>query len=543
MHSDVNTQKKIFVNQAGYAPEAVKIAVLPFDCDEFFIQNEKGETCFSGKTRAFGLDENSRDDIWQADFSDWKEPGTYRVVAGGEESVSFTIGENVYLPLMKDITRAFYYLRCGQELLPEHAGEYTHKACHRTLAREWENHEVEKEVFGGWHDAGDYGRYVTAAACALCHLLYAYVLYPDVFANLEMNIPESGCGVPDILSECRYELEWIIKMQREDGGAYHKETTAQHAAFVMPEDDHGQLYLLPVSSMATADLAAVCALAARVYRPFDGAFADKLEKTAAHSYRWLMENPDFIGFRNPEGCGTGGYSERDDYSNRFWAAAEMYALTGDSIYHEHMVKAMNKRFPLSQLGYGDVGGFGILCYLLCGREKDAQLEERFRNAFLGDAQRFEKLMESCGYGAAMAGSDYIWGSNMVLMKHAMTFAIADRLEGGDRYLPAVCRQMDYLMGVNPFGISYVTGNGEHRCNWPHLRPSSCDGIEECIPGMVCGGPNRRPADVDALKLIPEGTPPMKCFADHDGCYSLNEITIYWNSPTVFALACMMSKLK
>ena len=534
---------EIFVNQAGYAVDAVKIAVLPFECEDFILQNEKGETVFSGKTRPFGLDEFSQDNVWQADFSCWKEPGTFRVVADGKKSAAFTIGENVYLPLMKDITRAFYYLRCGQELLPEHAGEYTHKACHRSLAREWENHDVEKEVFGGWHDAGDYGRYVTAAACALCHLLYAYVLYPEVLSGLEMNIPESGSGVPDILSECRYELEWIMKMQREDGGAYHKETTAQHAGFVMPEDDLGQLYLLPVSSMATADLAAICALAARVYRPFDAEFAGKLEKTAFRSYRWLLDNPDFLDFRNPEGCGTGGYYERDDYSNRFWAAAEMYALTGDKTYHEHMVNAMKRRFPLSQLGYGDVGGFGLLCYLLCDREKDAQLVERFRSAFRGDAQRFESLMNQCGYGAAMSGGDYIWGSNMVLMKHAMTFAIADWLDGENRYLPAVCRQMDYLMGVNPLGISYVTGNGEYRCNWPHLRPSSCDGIEECIPGMVCGGPNRRPADPDAQRLVPEGTAPMKCFADYDGCYSLNEITIYWNSPTVFALAYMMSKLK
>jgi len=502
-----NSAKAIFVNQAGYAPDAVKVAVMPFPCEEFRLENLQGEVCFTGKARHFGLDTNSQDEVWQADFTQWNQPGQYRITACGKRSAVFSIGEDVYLPLMKDITRAFYFLRCGQDLLPEHAGEYCHKACHRTRAKEWENHDVEKEVFGGWHDAGDYGRYVTAAACALSHLLYAYILYPEVLSSLEMNIPESGSAVPDILSECRYELEWIIKMQREDGGAYHKETTAQHAPFVMPEDDLGQLYLLPVSSMATADLAAICALASRVYRPFDADFADTLAKTALLSYCWLKKNPDFLDFRNPEGCGTGGYYERDDYSNRFWAAAEMYALTGEKHYHDDMVAAMKKRFPLSQLGYGDVGGFGLMCYIFSDCEKDPQLVERFKDAFRSDAQRFEKLMDDCGYGAAMHAGDYIWGSNMVLMKHAMTFAIADRMDDKDRYLPAVCRQMDYLMGVNPLGISYVTGNGEYRCNAPHLRPSSCDGIDECIPGMVCGGPNRRPADADAVKLIPEVRPP------------------------------------
>ena len=532
---------RIFLNQAGFGPGYTKIAALPFEAENFRLEKLDGTLCMEEKTQHYGLDNCSQDDLWLADFSAWTEPGEYRIVSGDASSAPFVIEEKPYQPLMRDLMRAFYYLRCGQELLPEHAGQYVHKACHTSPALEWVNHDVCKHATGGWHDAGDYGRYVTAGACALAHLLYAFRMFPEVLAPLEMNIPESGNGVPDVLNECRYELEWLVKMQREDGAVYHKETTAQHAPFVMPEEDQAQLYLLPVSSMATADLVAVCALASGIYRPYDAAFADKLLDTALLSYRWLKDNPAFLGFRNPEGCGTGGYGESNDYSNRFWAYAELYALTGEEKYHRDMTDSMDEIFSLVRLGYGEVGGFGLLAYLLCQQPKQQILVDKFKQEFREEAERLQRMADDCGYGAAMKDSDYIWGSNMVLMKHAMTFAIADELDGDDRFLTYARRQIDYLMGMNALGISYVTGNGAYRYNNPHLRPAYADGIEESIPGMVSGGPNRHPADADAEKLIPRGTPPMKCFVDVWGSYSTNEITIYWNSPTVFALAYVMSK--
>ena len=145
------------------------------------------------------------------------------------------------------------------------------------------------------------------------------------------------------------------------------------------------------------------------------------------------------------------------------------------------------------------------------------------------------MADHCGYGCAMEEHDFTWGSNMTLLEHGMIFAISDYLEKRNTYRDYAVMQLDYLLGVNPTGYSHVTGTGEFCCNYPHLRPAHADGIEACIPGMVSGGPNRVPCDPDAERLIPKGTPPMKCYADHVGCYSLNEITIYWNSPAVFLL--------
>lgn len=581
----------IYVNQLGYGLDGEKRAVLSFRAERFQVADEEGKVWYEGETRHFGHDRASGDDVTVADFSDFRREGRYRVVAAGQEaSPFFQIGDGVYDPLLADLMRAYYYLRCGCELKAEHAGKFTHKACHVGTVLRWEDVDgkdigksfgeggkyVTAKAPGGWHDAGDYGRYVTAGACALAHLLFAWQLYPEVFRGRTWNIPESGNGTPDLLNECRVELEWFLKMQREDGGVYHKLTTARHAAFVMPEKDLGQLYFLPVSSMATADHAAICALAARIYLEFDAEFAERLERAARKSYEWLRKNPDFLGFRNPEGCGTGEYGEWSDSSNRFWAAAELYALTGEESYHEDLKKALEKPFPLAALGYGEVGGFGALSYLTSGRKLEEGLRERFLDAFAKEAAIRVRASEECGYGVANAEWEYGWGSNMGVMVRGMIFAIAEYLglekrvqeAAKDAELPPKWRrpgepeepfvqgprerrswtmrdhaatQLDYLLGCNALGISYVTGNGENACRYPHLRPAHADGIEECIPGMVSGGPNRRPADEVGKRLVPPGTPAMKSYLDRYECYSLNEITIYWNSPAVFVTAYLMAK--
>lgn len=525
---------RIFVNQIGYCPDSQKTAVMNFPCENFEIIDRKGTCRYKGKAVRFGFDKNAGDTVYRADFSDFSKKGTYRIVALDETSAEFCITESVYDGVFHDIAKAFYYLRCGCGLDETYAGVYRHEKCHTSSAFLYDDRKTEMDVTGGWHDAGDYGRYVTAGSCAAAHLLYAYKLFPTVFEKRKFNIPKGG-DMPDLLAECRHELEWLMKMQREDGGVYHKVTTMRHAPFVMPEDDDAPLYVFAVSSMATADCGAVCALASGIYEPYDREFSKKLLLTAEKACQWLDQNPDFIGFQNPDDCNTGEYGEANDDSNRFWAYAELYALTGDKKYHDKMLRALGNDFSLTAFGYAEMGGLGALAYLLCRHETDRALKEQFAENFHREAKRLKKAADNCGYGCAMEEKDFTWGSNMTLLAHGMVFAISDYLKKDCTYRNYAAAQLDYLLGVNPTGYSYVTGNGDFACNYPHLRPAHADGIDECIPGMVSGGPNRTPCDPDAEKLIPKGTPPMKCYADHVGCYSLNEITIYWNSPAVFVL--------
>ncbi len=535
-------ERDIFVNQVGFMPNGRKRAFIKVPCEKFTIENEYGTVVYSADAVHFGYDECSGDDLYIADFSDFHSEGRYTVVTDGKErSLEFNVGRTVYVPVMDKLLKAFYYLRCGCELDEAHAGKFARPACHQTKAEEYDGDGTLYDVSGGWHDAGDYGRYTTSAACACAHILYAFLLFPDAFEGQTLNIPKDG-ALPDVLAEVKYELEWLLKMQKPDGAVWHKLTTKRHAPFVMPHEDKEKLFLFPPSSMAAADLAAICALGAKVYRGRDDAFADRLYNAALLSWEWLERHKEFCGFQNPKGCNTGVYDERTDVDNRFWAAAQLFALTGEDKYRSAAESAM-LGFSLSDLGFATVGGLGSLAIITGGREVSERLYSRIKRDFNSKAEELKNLYLTSGYGTAMGSWHYIWGSSMNLLKHTMIFIIADIINGKNAYRDCISAQLDYLLGANATGYSFITGCGSFSVNNPHLRPAFADGIDECIPGYVSGGPNASPFDPEAEEKIPQGTPPMKCFIDDVSCYSLNEIAIYWNSPTVFLLAYFLKDVK
>jgi endoglucanase len=543
---------RILIDQVGFLPDSSKRAVLDFECEEFDVRTVDGKCVYTGSVRHFGGDEISGEDTYIADFSELTETGKYRILAGSEESCIFSIGENVYEKLMRDVCKCFYYLRCGDALNSEYAGQYYHDPCHMSLATVYGSDGIKKDVTGGWHDAGDYGRYSTAGSVAAAHLLYGVRFFKGLL-DVEFDIPKVPCNsgnLPDILAEVRVELDFLMKMQREDGAVYHKVTTFCHAPFEMPQDDKEELFLFAVSSIATADVAAVMALAATVYRDYDSDYADRLMDTALKSYDWLIKNPEPLLFYNVEGSNTGQYDEAEDFSNRFWAAASLYEATGDDRYKKDALiqkekvlefdkSAKTKGYQgdvLTCLGWAEVAGLGGLSILL-KNDKD-ELCRQISESFVKEADRLTGVAEKNGFGLCMKKEDFIWGSNMELLKYMMILTVADRLsEDKSKYRGAVQAGLDYLLGCNSMDISYVTGNGERAFKNPHLRPTAVDDIDEPWPGLVSGGPNRGLQDELAMTL-PGDLPPMKCYMDHVQCYSLNEITIYWNSPLVFVLASM-----
>ena len=166
--------------------------------------------------------------------------------------------------------------------------------------------------------------------------------------------------------------------------------------------------------------------------------------------------------------------------------------------------------------------------------------------FLRQAEELAALCDNSGWGCSITKDQFYWGSNMKVLTNGMVFLIADFLErnsinGVPRFRKYAAMQLNYLLGTNATGYSFVTGVGDFCVNYPHHRPAFADGIEECIPGLVSGGPNSRKEDKFAAALLPEGTPPMKCFSDNTECYSLNENAIYWNSSAVFLTAGLLDK--
>lgn len=543
---------RIFTNQVGFFPGSPKKAVLDFPCEEFDVRTVDGKIVYTGNVTHFGSDEVSGEDTYVADFSDFTEEGKFRVLAGEAESSPFVIGPNAYDSLMRDVCKCYYYLRCGDALSKDYAGDYYHEPCHMDLATIYGSDE-KKDVTGGWHDAGDYGRYSTAGSVAVAHLLYGVRFFKGL-CDVEFDIPKvpvDGGTLPDILAEVKVELDFLMKMQRDDGAVYHKVTTFCHAPFEMPEDDKEELFLFAVSSIATADVAAVMALASTIYKDYDKEYSGKLMECSLRAYKWLENNPEALLFYNVPGSNTGEYDEAEDFSNRFWAAASLYEATGDKKYKEDALlqkekvlefdrNAQKKGYQgdvLTCLGWAEVAGLGALSILL--KQDGDELEKEIRERFVKEADRLIGNAKENGFGLCMKKEDFIWGSNMELLKYMMILTVTDKvIKPTQEYKAAVHSGLDYLLGCNSMDISYVTGNGEKAFKNPHLRPTAVDNIEDPWPGLVSGGPNRGLQDEIAMTL-PGGLAPMKCYIDHVQCYSLNEITIYWNSPLVFVLASMM----
>ena len=161
--------------------------------------------------------------------------GVYTLSDGRDER-TFSVSERPWRDVTNALIKGLYYQRCGCSLDAAHAGPYRHPACHTALAADWLDRGVSRRVAGGWHDAGDYGKYVGPGAVAAAHLIYAWKLFPDGCSD-DLNIPETGSGMPDILSEARWEILWLLQMQRADGAFHHKLTKARFAPFIMPQDD------------------------------------------------------------------------------------------------------------------------------------------------------------------------------------------------------------------------------------------------------------------------------------------------------------------
>ena len=548
--------KSVYINQVGFLKEGAKKAVLNFGSDFFNIVDDKDKIVYSGKTSHFGTDNISGEDTYVADFSSFDRCGSFRIEADGVKSVSFDISGNVYDKLMKDLCKCFYFLRCGDALEEKYAGVYYHKPCHMSKATVYGEDVPPVDVTGGWHDAGDYGRYSTAGAVAVAHLLYGVRFFKSLL-DVKFDIPSVKCdkgNLPDILAEVKVELDFLFKMQRENGSVWHKVTTFNHAPFIMPEDDKSELFLFNVSSIATADVAAVFALAYTIYKDYDKAYADKLMAAALKAYDWLTENPNPLLFKNAPGSNTGEYGEFEDYSNRFWAAASLYEATGKKNYYDDALIQRDKlknfdevtKFKLYQggvfttLGWGDVAGLGCLSLILLG--DTVSISAEVNKYFTDEANRLCDIAKRNGFGLCMDKKDFIWGSNMELLKYLMVLTVADGIAPRDDYKKAIDAGIDYMLGCNSMDTSYVTGNGEKAFKNPHLRPTAVDDIEEPWPGLVSGGPNVGLQDERAHE-VPKDSAPMKCYLDHIDCYSLNEITIYWNSPFVFVLAGLLENAR
>lgn len=531
----------LFVNQIGYLPQASKYAYAtgmkggePFS----LIDSATSKVVFEGTAASPKTDHTAGEPVCCLDFSDFKTPGSYYITTKTDDkaavkSVPVYIGSGLYSDIYYSSLNYFYLSRCGQDI---DGGVWSHQACHNTPALIYGT-DIKKEVNGGWHDAGDYGRYVVAASKAVMDLLLAYEQSLASFNKF------------DILAEVRFELEWMLKMQREDGGVFHKVSCYHFCGFINPQDEKDELVIAPVSTTATADFAGCLSFASDFFKESDPVFAKKLMSAALLSYKYMDTNPE-EPFKNPPDITTGGYGDWSSVDERYFACASLFLRTGDETY---LKKAMRLRQSIVDapkdpalpwknvwyegFGWGMVAGYGTEL-LLRARDKiqDKGIIDTLEQSMLGAADRLLARVNATAFGTSL--DKVMWGSSGHVCDNAHVFLVAWELSGDKAYYEAAKKQIDYILGCNPNNICFVTGFGSNTVKNPHHRPSVATG--QTVPGMLSGGPCEGLFDACAKeKLEALGLPPLRCFIDDIASYSTNEVAIYWNSTFVY----IASKLK
>ncbi|GGY71191.1 hypothetical protein GCM10011613_14750 [Cellvibrio zantedeschiae] len=538
---------KIRLNQLGFLPAAQKIAVVPgVAATSFSIVDASNTEVLSGSLSAAATWEPALESVKIADFSSLTKTGNYKIrVTGVDDQAAFAISETAYGPVNAAALKAFYFNRASLALVAANAGQYARAAGHadnivKIHASAASTARPEGTIISapkGWYDAGDYNKYIVNSGITTYTLLAAFENFPDYFKTQNLNIPESGNSVPDILNETLWNIEWMLAMQDpNDGGVYHKLTSKGFSGFVMPDQDTSERFVVQKTTAATLDFAATMAAASRVYANYESqhpGLSAKMLTAAKNAYAWAKANPA-IYYSQPSDIQTGGYGDENVKDEFAWGAAELYIATKDDSYYTALNPAsLDANIP----SWGSVQSLGWISLAHNLDKLTAAADKTLIKSKLDAlAATLVSKKQNSAFSVSLEKGDFFWGSNSGAMNQAMILLEAYQLDKTKhQYLEAAQSLFDYVLGRNPTDYSFVTGYGNKSPMHIHHRPSAADGIEAPVPGFLAGG-----ATLDGTYDCGASTYPSpliaKSYVDNECSYSSNEIAINWNAPLVYVSA-------
>lgn len=541
---------RIVVNQVGYLANGPKNALL---VNIEHIAAMKAELVEAESKRVVLVidpgpaieDPHTGNVVRSIDFNRFHGKGQFFLRYGEIESYAFSISENVFDQPAKLLLRSFYLQRCGAELSDSLTGIF-HTICHEKdgfVAHEDSLNKVNAVInaAGGWHDAGDYGKYTATTTVTIARLLSLYEHAPEFFTDGHLDIPESGNSLPDLLDEMRVGLEWLLRMQRGDGAVYRKLSGKSWPHQLRPEKDFQKRYLYGITTPETAKFAAVAAMAARIYQYHDAEFADKCLKAAEAAWGFLQKTDKMVvRFYEGDDSGSGPYlySETDnekaltvDSDDRLWAATELYLSTRGEAYYRYFKKHYND-FDITLFEWKDPSSMALTNFWLRHRLSDNKIARKIEKKILDRAGEIMQRVNSSGY--RLGNHRFIWGSNKMVAEEGITLFYAYMITRKMPFFSAALDQINYLFGQNAFDLSFVSGVGSNPVkNVSHLFGEVA---KLQIPGLLVGGPNILAQD----GLAPKNQAALS-YTDHVRAYSVNEYAIDYNASLITLLGLVMNE--
>jgi len=593
--TSIPVDDRLTVDQFGYRPGSTKTLVIRnpsvgYDSNRPFapgatyrvVRSSDGATVLSGAPSRWNngaLSSDSGDYGWWFDFTSVSTPGKYFVldVDRGVRSPEFSIDPLAYRNALKAAVRMFFYQRSGfAKQQPYAEACWTDAAAFVGPNQDGQAHDVTdqtnnakvRNLSGGWFDAGDANKYVTFAVTPVHQLLSAYEETPAPFTD-DFNIPESGNGIPDVIDEVKWEIDWLKRMQNPDGSALLKVGGLNYTEFNPPSADPAPKFYVPTCTSATAAVAGMFAHASEVYQRFPALQADAadLKTRAINAYASYIAAPT-----KQTNCDDGTVKSGDadlqvaDQENLITVAAVyLYGLTGDPQYNNRVKANYRALRPYNDIGwsrYVPEQGVALLYYTTL-TNADTTLKSAILADKLSDVQNGNQIYgvnpNDDLYRAFLHPPQYHWGSNQVRANYGnsnrdvATYHIA--VSSTTPYQARAEDTLHWFHGVNPLGMVYLTNMNKlgttHSANtifhrwfrdgdpkWDDVRTSTCGPA----PGYVPGGPNVNAASngVPTYLAPPTAQPAEKSYLEwnnpNEASYAVTEPGIYYQSAYVKLVA-------
>lgn len=586
----------IIVDQFGYLPNLQKVAVIKqpqigFDSGRAFtpgrryavIDKATGRAVYEGRPRAWRngqVDEKSGDRIWHFDFSSVTTPGEYviRDIDRSVNSYQFKIARDVYKPVLKTAFKTLYLQRAGFEKTARYAGPWADRASHvgrgqdtqARLFNRMKDASTQRDLRGGWYDAGDYNKYTSWTANYVTALLNAYVENPTVWTD-DFDIPESGNGVPDILDEVKWGLAWLEQMQNADGSML---SVMGLDSASPPSKAKGPSRYGPVNSSATVTAAGAFAIAARVYNAagFE-ADAKRYASRADKAWKWFEANPTVKFYNNDPRSNSDGLAagqqevEADRLTKKILISAiHMKAMRRDRYFDKVIESVYNEIDPIKSNTPDGFEGMMAFDLLFHARQTStppqfaARIRRDYETKILNGYNGWPAVSNAEDpYGAFVDG--YWWGSNGTKSRRGMIYTQAIKANLGRQsttdYLNAASGYVHYIHGVNPLNKVYLSNMGRYGAEnsvtefyhaW-FKDGSKWDAVGRSkygpAPGFLVGGPNDGYSRDDCcatgcggtgdklcrtpVKSPPAGQPAAKSYTDFNESWPINSWEVTENS--------------
>lgn len=509
----------IRLNLLGYLPDDPKIAIVfsekPIRGNFEVRQPESGKAVLSGQPRASAVPGWGRfSHYYELDFSNLRQPGRYVVALPGSDAASpaFTIGKDAFGHYQEDLLGFMRQQRCGYN-------PFLDMVCHQRDGRSMYGPMPDSsyvDVSGGWHDAGDQLKYLITGSYATAHMLLAYELFPEKFEDRVNALGQPGSnGLPDVLDEAKWGLDWIHKMHPAPGQLFHQVADDRdHRGWKMPDNDPsdygwgansyriayfvtGQPQgLLQYKSEATgvANLAgrsaAAMTLAARIWKNNlnEPGFSEKCLAAARTLYQLGREKE--------------GYQQGNSYAEPYrymedtwaddmeWAAAELFKTTGEAAYLEDarryaLLAGSTSWMPLDTAEHYRFYPFVNLGHYALHRAVDENFKKTLEAYY---REGIEKTLERGRRNPFGVGIPFIWCSNNLATALITQIILYEKMTGDLRYHAHLVAQRDWLFGRNPWGTSMFMGipaGGEYPVD---VHTSVWAKTKREVPGGLVDGP-------------------------------------------------------